>query len=190
MPTFYVRIPEDRIAVLIGAGGSTKREISEKTHTEISLDPDDGEVSIHSPDDDPVSGMTARDIVYAIGRGFSPQRALRLLKPDTYLGVLDVKQTTGKKEKATLRRIRARVIGTHGRARQRIEELSGCFVSVYGTTVAMIGQERQLTRATRAVELLLKGSEHATVFHMLAHNRRTDALNEASEPVEPAEEIE
>jgi ribosomal RNA assembly protein len=190
MPVLYVRIPEERIAVLIGAGGRTKREIGEKTHTEISLDPDDGEVTIRSPDDDPMSGLAARDIVYAVGRGFSPDRAFRLLKPDTYLGVLDLKQTTGKKEKASLRRIRARVIGTHGRARERIEELSGCSVSVYGTTVALIGQERQLERATRAVELLLRGSEHSAVFRMLARDRRTDALSEATTAVESADDAE
>jgi len=53
-------------------------------------------------------------------------------------------------------------------------------VSVYGSTVALIGEEEQLEHATRAVELLLKGSEHSTVFHMLARLKRDDALKEAT----------
>jgi ribosomal RNA assembly protein len=105
---------------------------------------------------------------------------MRLLREDTFFGVLDIKLATGHREKAALRRIRSRVIGTHGRARMRIEQLSGCSVSVYGSTVALIGKEEELDRATRAVELLVKGSEHSTVFHFLARLKRDDAVKEAT----------
>jgi ribosomal RNA assembly protein len=177
--TLYARIPEDRVGVVIGPGGRTRRGIAEATTTEVEVDSDEGEVRITGPDSDPDRVMRARDIVIAIGRGFSPERARRLLKPDTYLGILDIKVTTGHKEKAALRRIRSRVIGSRGQARARIEELSGCSMSVYGSTVALIGQEDQLERATRAVELLLKGSEHSTVFHLLARLRRDAEVEEA-----------
>ncbi|MCI4318323.1 MAG: RNA-processing protein, partial [Thermoplasmata archaeon] len=126
----------------------------------------------------------ARDFVVAVGRGFSPERARRLLRDDTYLGVIDIKQVTGKREKAAMWRIRSRLIGEHGRARERIEELSGSSMSVQGGTVALIGQESQLERATHAVELLLRGSEHSVVFHMLARMRDNEALKSASEPLE------
>jgi ribosomal RNA assembly protein len=178
MPVLYARIPDDRVGVLIGPGGQTKREIRNRTGTQIDIDTDEGEVRIESPDSEPIHAMKARDIVLAIGRGFSPERAMRLLKDNAYLGVLDIKFTTGKKEKSALRRIRARAIGTRGRARSRIEELSGCSMSVYGSTVALIGDEEQLGRATHAVELLLKGSEHGTVFHFLARARREAAVEE------------
>jgi len=180
MPTLYARIPDDRVGVLIGPGGRTKRTIASATATEIAIDAAEGEVRLVSPDTDPMGVIKARDIVLAIGRGFSPERAMRLLKENTFFGVLDIKLTTGHREKAALRRIRSRVIGTRGRARTRIEELSGCSVSVYGSTVALIGEEEQLERATRAVELLLKGSEHSTVFHLLARLKRDDAIKEAT----------
>ena len=61
-------------------------------------------------------------------------------------------------------------------------------VSVYGTTVALIGTERQLERATHAVELLLHGSEHSTVFHLLARQRRDDARDDATATAEPEAE--
>ena len=178
MPVLYARVPEDRVGVVIGPGGRTKREIRSRTETQVDIDAEEGEVRITGPDTDPIRAMKARDIVLAIGRGFSPERAMRLLKDNTYLGVLDIKFTTGKREKSALRRIRARAIGKHGRARSRIEELSGCSMSVYGSTVALIGEEDQLERATRAVELLLKGSEHSTVFHFLARLRRNAAVEE------------
>ena len=180
MPVLYARVPEDRVAVVIGAGGRTRREIAAATHASVAIDAEEGEVRIEAPDSDPIAGLKARDIVLAIGRGFSPERAMRLLKENTYLGILDIKFTTGKHEKDALRRIRSRVIGTRGRARARIEELSGCSVSVYGSTVALIGDEEQLERATRAVEMLLKGSEHSTVFHLLARLRRDAAVAEVT----------
>jgi ribosomal RNA assembly protein len=178
MPVLYARVPEDRIGVLIGPGGRTKREIAAATEARIDIDAEEGEVEVSSADSEPTRAMKARDIVIAIGRGFSPERAMRLLKDNAYLAVLDIKFTTGKREKAALRRIRARVIGAHGRARSRIEELSGCSMSVYGSTIALIGDEEQLERGTRAVELLLKGSEHSTVFHFLARARRNAAVEE------------
>ncbi len=180
MPVLFARVPEERLGVVIGPGGRTKREIATRTGTEIEVDRDDGEIRVTGADSDPLGALKARDIVLAIGRGFSPERALRLLKENTYLGVLDIKFTTGHREKAALRRIRARAIGTHGRARSRIEELSGCSMSVYGSTVALIGEEEQLERATHAVELLLRGSEHSTVFHYLARARRDAALEDAT----------
>ena len=185
MPVLFARIPEDRLGVLIGPGGSTKRTIEERTGAQLAIDPDDGEVRVSTPDEaDPLGVLQARDITLAIGRGFSPERAFRLLKDDTYLGLVDIKSVTGRRSKSSLWRIRARLIGEHGRARERIEELSGASVSVYGSTVALIGKEGQLARATHAVELLLRGSEHSTVFHMLARQRSDEARFEALAPPE------
>lgn len=185
MPVLYARIPEDRIGVLIGPAGRTKREIATRTGAELDIDAAEGEVRISSVDEDPVAAMRARDITLAIGRGFSPGRAFRLTKENAMLAILDIKLETGKRDKAALRRIRSRLIGTRGRARERIEELSGCFVSVYGSTVALIGDVDQIDRGRRAVELLLHGSEHSTVFHLLARLRFASAVSEATDPDDP-----
>ncbi len=185
MATLFVRIPEERIGVLIGPGGSTKHDIESKTGAQLTVDTEGGEVEVSTGDDvDPTGAMKARDMVLAIGRGFSPARAARLLRDDTYLGVIDIKRITGKHEKASLWRIRSRLIGERGRARTRIEDLSGASVSVFGSTVAVIGQENQLENATRAVEMLLRGSEHSVVFHFLARIRRDQAAQAAMAPAD------
>lgn len=77
----YVKIPKDRIAVLIGKKGQTKKEIEKRTKTKITIDSETGEVWITSTKEteDPLAVWKARDIVLAIGRGFSPERAFRLL---------------------------------------------------------------------------------------------------------------
>ncbi len=180
MPVLYVRIPEERLGAVIGPGGSTKRSIERETRTEVRIAPEDGEVQVRSLDEgDPDGALRARDMVLAIGRGFSPERAARLLREGTYLGIIDIKRVTGKREKAGLWRIRSRLIGVRGRARSRIEELSGASVSVFGSSVAVIGDDKQLERATRAIELLLRGSEHSAVFHLLARLKRNQAQADA-----------
>ncbi|HEV2316357.1 MAG TPA: KH domain-containing protein [Thermoplasmata archaeon] len=190
MPVVFLRIPDERLGVVIGGGGETKRAIESRTGTTIEIEEEEEAIRLVAPDTgDPIGLMKARDVVQAIGRGFSPERAFRLLKDDTYLGVIDIKQATGKRTKDAIWRIRSRVIGAGGRARQRLEELSGCAVSVQGATVALIGDERQLERGTRAVQLLLRGSEHSTVFRMLVHERREAALADVMGPSEPPEEL-
>ena len=188
MPVLYVRIPLDRVGAAIGPGGTTKRALAESTRTEIESGPEDGEFRVCGSDDgDPLSVLKARDVILAIGRGFSPERARRLLRDDTNHAVIEIKKDSGKKGKDQLWRIRSRLIGSQGRARARLEELTGCSLSVYGSTVALIGRERELERATQAVELLLHGSEHSTVFHMLARERRDDAREAAMGPPAPEE---
>lgn len=189
MSVLFARIPDDRVGALIGPGGATRRQIEEKTGSHLEIDADEGMVGVTTTDtEDPLGALQARDIVVAIGRGFSPQRALRLLQPDTYLGVIDIKHVTGKQTKSAMWRIRSRLIGTAGRARSRLEELSGCSVSVYGSTVALIGKEPEIDRATQAIEMLLRGSEHSTVFHLLVRLRDEARRAEALEPVDLPDE--
>jgi ribosomal RNA assembly protein len=112
-------------------------------------------------------------------------RAARLLKADTYLGIIEIKRVARRHDKESLWRIRSRLIGVQGRARHRLEVLSGASVSILGATVAVIGLEKELESATKAVELLLRGSEHSTVFHLLVRRRRDQAVESALEPPEP-----
>ena len=67
--------------------------------------------------------------------------------------------------------MRGRLIGKNGKTRRIIEELTGCDMVVYGNTVALIGNSVSLPVAKHAVELLLGGSEHATVYHYLESQR-------------------
>ncbi len=46
-----IKIPEERIGVLVGPGGSMKSLIEEKTKTELEIDSETGTVSIASAED-------------------------------------------------------------------------------------------------------------------------------------------
>lgn len=169
----YARIPVDRVGVLIGPEGETKASLQNRTGVGLWIDSETGEVSIdESVASDPSEALKVRDVVAAIGRGFSERRAFRLLDDDVYLAVLDIKDFAGK-SKGRVAQIRARVIGTRGRTRKLLEELTSCEVSVRGHTVALIGEVFHLQVARDAVEMLLSGSKHRTVYRFLERKRET-----------------
>ncbi len=75
-----IRIPNDRIAVLIGKSGSVKSKIEQICYVTLDVDGDTGEVLIKSIDDvEKVEPFKAMEIVTAISRGFSPEKAMTLI---------------------------------------------------------------------------------------------------------------
>ncbi len=166
-----VKIPGERVAILIGKGGETKAIIEQRTGVKLTVDSEEGDVEIdHTHASDPSMSIIVSNIVMAIGRGFSPSKALKLLENDCYLEILDIRDYVGKKLEH-VERMRARVIGTHGKTREIFEELTGADVSIYGNTVSIIGSSLQLDIARRGMDMLLSGSEHATVYHFLESKR-------------------
>lgn len=170
----FVRIPKERIGVVIGRKGETKKKIEDATKTKIDIDSNTGEVFITSTEEteDPLAVWKARDIVLAIGRGFSPERAFRLLNEGEVLEVVELTDVIVGNERNALPRIRGRIIGRKGRTREIIEEMSGTEISVYGKTVAIIGNPLQVQVAKTAIEKLVKGSPHGTVYKYLERRKK------------------
>ena len=166
-----IRIPQDRVGTLIGTKGETKKMIQRISGIRIEVDTE-GEVLIYDEAEtaDPLMALKIIDVIKAIGRGFSPERATRLFDDDEYLEVVDLKEFVGGRNNQ-LSRIRGRIIGKEGKTRKIIEDLTGAYVTIYGNTVALIGNSVSLPVAKHAVELLLNGSEHATVYHYLESQR-------------------
>ena len=168
---YYVRVPRDRVAVIIGKEGKTKDMIEKRTGVRIMIDSRDGGISIdESEAEDVLNGMKAVNITRAIGRGFSPEKAMRLMEDDVYLEIMDIRDFSGKKKNAIMR-LRGRIIGTKGKTRRLIEEMSGADVSVYGNTIGIIGDFLEMDIAKNAVVMLLSGSEHSTVYRYLERRR-------------------
>jgi len=166
----FARIPADRLGVLIGPDGETKRRLQQLTGTRILVDSASGDVSIDEAGaSDPVLALKARDVVQAVARGFSEDRAFRLLNEDAYLEVLDIKDFAHSKNR--IAQVRARLIGTRGKTRRIIEELTGVEMSVWGHTVAIIGGAFEMAIAREALVMLLRGSEHKTVYRYLERKR-------------------
>ncbi len=167
-----VKIAKDRVGALIGKKGKVKDEIEKSCGVKLEIDSEYGDVIIRDggkPEE--MLPFKAVEIVTAIAKGFSPQRANRLLDKDMMLYVQDLKEFAGKSNNA-LERIKGRIIGVDGKARKIMEQLSGAYVSVYGHSVAMIGNSEEIRLANEAITMLAKGSMHKSVYNMLQEARR------------------
>ena len=168
-----LRIPNDRIAVLIGKSGNVKSKIENSCHVSLDIDGETGEVLIKSNGDvEKIQPFKAMEIVTAIGRGFSPENAMTLLKGENTLHVIDLREFAGKSN-ANVERIKGRIIGEGGRARRNMENLSSTHISVYGKTVSIIGDASKLRLAVDAISSISSGSMHGAVYTKLeAANRK------------------
>ncbi len=164
----YAKLPPDRIGVLIGEKGKVKTEIMKRTRTRITVDSTTGMVIIEpeSPDVPPFMVMKAQEVVRAIAYGFPPEKALKLLDEDQVLIVIDLKQYVGDAPNH-LKRIKGRIIGEKGKARKTIEEMTGTYISIYGNYVAIIGDYETASIAKQAIEMLIQGRQHSTVYRYL-----------------------
>lgn len=169
----HIKIPITRIAVIIGKNGATKKKIENLTHTSIEIDSKEGLVHIiNIPDaENPLAVWKARDIIKAIGRGFSPERALHLLDDEAYLEIIDLTAIFGRNTNA-IKRIKGRIIGEAGKTRRLIEELTENVLSVYGNTISIIGPLNTLKITKKAVTMLIKGASHNNVYQFLYKKRR------------------
>jgi ribosomal RNA assembly protein len=161
----HVKIPQDRIGVLIGEGGETMREIEDRADVRLDIDSENGSVEIESVGD-PIQALKGPDIVKAIGRGFAPEEAMRLLDDEMQLfDLIDIESAT--RNKKDLRRQKGRLIGEGGRTRELMEELSGATVVIYGTTLGIIGKPEQVDAVRSAAEMILDGAPHGAVYSFL-----------------------
>ncbi len=163
----YVRIPKERVGVIIGHNGETKQAIEETARVRIEIDSEEGEVTIMDQNaQDPLMGLKVEGVVRAIGRGFSPEAAFRLFREDTELYIFDIYDYAAKTE-SHLERVKARVIGRDGKTKRVIESITGASVVIYGHTVGLIADFEGMDIAKRALDMLLAGSQHPTVYRFL-----------------------
>jgi ribosomal RNA assembly protein len=170
----FIKIPKERVGALIGPQGTIKKSIEEKLSVELQIDSETGDVTVVMGENvtDPSMLFRAKDVVTAVGRGFSPEHAFRLIRDEeAVLDILDLRTVFGKSE-ADIIRVKGRIIGMNGKTRMIIEELTDTNVAVYGHTVGIIGTLEQAQVAREAIEMLIRGSMHATVYRFLQRKRR------------------
>lgn len=164
----YVRISPDRLSTLLRDGGAIINELERRTQTKIIVDKVNGYAVI-----EPTPGVTqvtnvikAQEILKALSIGFPPERAWRLLDEDQVLIIIDLKEVVGDAPNH-LTRIKGRVIGEGGRVKKNIEEITGTYISVYEDVIGIIGEYERANIAREAVEMLIRGRQHSTVYRYL-----------------------
>jgi ribosomal RNA assembly protein len=175
-----MKIRKDRIAVIIGKNGETKKEIEEALGVQIVLDSESGDCDIkpviEHPKYSPLNIFTAQKVVNAINRGFNPVKAMKLLDEMFDVEIFNLYDLLGKSEKK-IKRLKGRIIGRNGEMRKAIERFAESYVSVYGKTVSIISDYDNLQIARKAVNMLLSGMPHHSVLKYL-ENKYNDKKKE------------
>ncbi|MFC1690998.1 KH domain-containing protein [Nanoarchaeota archaeon] len=182
---YQFKIPKDRVAVVIGKEGQIKKEIEQETHSHIDIDSKEGDVTVSGTDT--LGLYTAREIVKAIGRGFNPEVARILLKQDYVLDILQMRDYIGKSTSKMLR-LKGRVIGEEGKTRKLVEEFTQTDICVYGKTISIIGSPEKVAIARRAIESLLGGATHSSVYKWLEKQRKKISMGELEKDVDIKDE--
>lgn len=174
MTGFYkvIKVPDERVAVLIGSNGSVKRDVETKCNVRMQVDGKSGEVKIM-----PISNsgfdegtLNAIEIVKAISHGFAPSTAFRLSNEDISLLIVDLRMNSDM-SRSDENRLKGRIIGARGKSRKTIEELTGASISIQGHTVSFIGTFEETNIARDAIMMLMKGRSHKVVYQMLQNAR-------------------
>jgi ribosomal RNA assembly protein len=157
----------------VGPDGKVKQNIEEKLNVALEVESESGGVTILLSEkaNDPSLLFKAKDVVTAIGRGFSPDHAFRLIRNEDHIfDFIDLRAVFGRSE-SDIQRVKGRVIGANGKTRKLIEELTDANVVVYGHTIGFIGTFEQVDVARTAVQMLVNGSQHHSVYRYLQKKR-------------------
>ena len=103
-------------------------------------------------------------VLRAVDFGFYVDDALLLTDDGFVLEFIEVKEHTHRKN---LKDVRARLIGTSGKARKTIENLTGSVIVIHDNTVGVIVDSIHLDAVVQAIESLIQGAKHGNVFAYL-----------------------
>lgn len=119
------------------------------------------EVSIEGRAEDE---YVAEKIIEALEFGFPFSTAMLLKEQDFMLEVINVKDHTKRKD---LERIRARIIGRHGKTLKTLQTLTMCHFEIKDNHVGVIGDPEHIRNAHEAVISLIRGAKQSNVYSFL-----------------------
>lgn len=155
----FISIPEERMKI-VSSDKRIVKMLEELSGVHIKVNE-----TVCVEGEDPVSVMRVRDALKAFGRGFGFEDSLELLKEDYVLETVSVKSFGKSKNRRVS--LKGRVIGFKGSAKSNIEKYTNTKIAVYGNTISIIGKWENVQKAKQAIEMLLSGKPHNTVYMFL-----------------------
>jgi len=156
-----IYVPADRLAVIIGTKGETRKKIEQSGDVKLWVDTENNLVKVIGKDAYQV--YVVKKVIKAIARGFNPDKALVILDNGYDFELIDLRDF-GAKEKKDLYRLRGRVIGERGATRKYIEKISGCEISIYGKTIAIVGPNEAINVVRLGLEMILNGARQGRAY--------------------------
>lgn len=159
----HLLIPQKRAGLL---DEKTLKALAKRLGCRLSLE-NGNEVIIEG---EPYNEYNAKNVLQAFGRGFPLDATYKLLGEDYFFEMINLKDMFRAKEQ--MMRVKARIIGKEGRAKEYIESVSGAQLSVYGSSISLIGRIDEIRVATSAIKVLLGGGMHKTAYRIMENEKR------------------
>jgi ribosomal RNA assembly protein len=156
----FVRIPEERLRIL-KKEKKWKEQLEKFSDSKITFNE---EVQLEA--EDSLQLLRIKEVVKAFGRGFDFDTALNLLDEEFYLEIIEIRNFSGKSD-SRMDVLKGRVIGSEGKSKNIIEKYTETKIAIYGKTISIIGRWDGVKKARHAVEMLLSGGPHNTVYRFL-----------------------
>jgi len=160
----FIKIPEERLKIFKEKGHES--QIEKLTGSKIDVNED---ISIES--EDPLMLIRLKEALKAFGRGFDLDIALNLLDEEYYLETINIQDFCGK-SKDRMIVMKGRIIGTGGKTKRLIEKHTNVKIAIYGKTVSIVGRWDEVKMARHAIEGLLYGRKHTTVYRSLTEGNK------------------
>jgi len=160
----FIAIPEERIRIL---RKDEKWREHLKKFVDVQVELNEG---IGLSGEDAIQVIRVKEVFKAFGRGFDFDVALNLLDEEYMLDIIDIQSYVGKSRSRQIT-LKGRIIGTRGKMKRMIEKHAEVKIAVYGKTISIIGKWNNIRIAREAIEMLLTGSMHNTVYRFLEKNK-------------------
>lgn len=99
----------------------------------------------------------------AIGFGFSAAKALMLKNEEFSFRRVRIKEHS----KRNLREIKSRVIGTKGKTRRTMSDISGCEIIIKESEIGILGYTEDVESVEQAIINVIKGSKQGNMYQYL-----------------------
>ncbi|QKR00508.1 RNA-processing protein [Metallosphaera tengchongensis] len=157
----FISVPDEKLEFVKGL----IPKLTEMGGVEIEYSQDLKYFIVDPKNQNPYQALKVVSVIKALGYGVPISEALKLLGEDYMMDVIDLKESI--ENKYSIRRIKGRIIGEDGKTKRIIQEYTGVTLVVSDRSVALLGPYEQIPIARKALELLLKGKEHSSVYRYL-----------------------
>ncbi len=166
-----VPVRSERVGVIIGKNGATKKMLEEIFNVKIEIDAENAIIYIiPSKTLSPFKVLKARQAIEALSLGFSAED-IQLLEDDmVYLETIDLSEYA--RNRNDLVRIKSRLIGSEGRFKRTLEEITGTRIVIGDKIIGIIGDYEQIRVAREAILMIIRGKAHRTVMTYLQSESR------------------
>ena len=108
-------------------------------------------------------------VIDAISLGFPATTALLLKEDDMVFEKFQIRDFTKRK---SLKVIRGRIIGTHGKTKKTIEQIADCKIKIKRNTIGIIGPAESIEYARTGITNIIHGSKQTNVYKYLERINR------------------